>query len=358
VQGEQKKCDSKCRCDGNRMTCVNGIPVSVPQGVTTLRIEGLDLDNDRFEKDPAYSGITRLTIFASAGRAISEEYFDTFINLEYLGIHGEELRSINSTAFVGLDNLTALNLSSNPYLNISYISESINCEFRRVLPKLEMLSVAYISTLHTTPMNLNEDFYRSLTTGRTVRYLDISGVNIALLDFHVYYNYACNSIETFIATNAVISNIAIDYFVAFVTCTSLKTLDLSGVIIPATRTKFSFKIYNFFCFALTFFYNVEYLMLGNMNTQEYLTIDSYTLTMQGCPMKFRKVIFSNNKVKCVNMTVTLHEVTRESFEELDASFNAIEYISPDVLKPSVNIKIMDLSHNKLGTMEKKLQSGF
>lgn len=58
------------------------------------------------------------------------------------------------------------------------------------------------------------------------------------------------------------------------------------------------------------------------------------------------------------MTVTVHEVTRKYFEELYAPFNEIEYMSPDVLKPSVNVKIIDFSHNKLGTMEQVSQRDF
>ncbi|XP_045206135.2 toll-like receptor 3 [Mercenaria mercenaria] len=58
------------------------------------------------------------------------------------------------------------------------------------------------------------------------------------------------------------------------------------------------------------------------------------------------------------MTVKLHEETERTLSELNVSNNGLEYLSPLTLKPSENVRILDLSNNKLSVMQEKYTKDF
>lgn len=355
VKGEGKYCAPQCKCVEMILNCDGILPETIPEGISALVLRGFDLRDNSLKNASKYGGIIKLDIYASEGGHILDDHFNSFENLEYLGIHGDKLNTIDSSAFAGLEGLKTLNLSSSPNLNESFIRNSMNSENRTVLPKLESLSIAYISTVFNQPIELNGNFFKSITSGRMIKYLDISGLNI-LLNLQECYNYACNTIETLVAKDAIIAYVV--NFLSIPTCTSLKTLDISGAQIPAIRIGFSFDALDFFQLGLIFYFNVEALDIEKINTHTDLRIYNFYLPMQICPMKVQMIKASRNKIKWFNMTVNLHEVTKKSLKELNLSFNEMEYMSLNVLRPSVNLKILDLSHNNLGIMEQSNQYDF
>ncbi|XP_053399374.1 toll-like receptor 7 [Mercenaria mercenaria] len=222
-------CTSSCHCSGYTMLCKNGgIPTDIPSDVTELFIEQFDFDQLYRNKFKNVSNIQILDIQADHGKSIPSKSFDQFINLTYLGLHGKYIITISPDAFLGLNNCLTLNLSSNPRLHISEISSSINSENRgkhkKILPALLSLSVAKIQTSSSYPVDLNDYFFKSITFGRKLKYLDFSDLNIRMLDFN-YYKTLCKSVEYVDLRKSVIGNIKQNY-VEVEACESIRTFDL------------------------------------------------------------------------------------------------------------------------------------
>ncbi|XP_045206183.2 toll-like receptor 6 [Mercenaria mercenaria] len=342
------------------MLCKNGeIPTYIPSDVTELFIEKFDFNQLSRNQFKDVSNIQKLDIQAESGKYIPSKSFDQFVNLTYLGLHGKDIEMISPDVFLGLNKCLTLNLSSNPSLQISGISSALNSENRglstTILPELLSLSVAKIKTSFPNPVDLNDYFFKSITLGRKLKYLDISDLNILMLNFDAI-GHICKTVEYVDLRKSVTGNFR--NFIKAEACESLRTIDISEAVLPALRIKFTFETLNFFCESLNFYTFVEKLLATNINTEHNIEINDYFLDMLRCPLQLKKVSFAGNKMKWLNMTVQLHQTTKQSISEINISYNGLEYISPSVLQPSVNMRILDFSHNELHVMQEKYTEEF
>lgn len=349
--------NSPCHVSGSTMYCEHGdIPTDVSPEIRGLFIEGLSLTNIEIFRNQTFREVQKLDIqLLDSVRNVPPKSFEGLKNLTYLGLHGKMLSNIDQDAFLGLDNLKVLNMSFNPILYVHRISRAINSEYRRVLPNLVVLSLAKLKSVISGPVMLSKYFFQSISIGRTLRHLDLSGIYLDRFDL-ADVDVACSSVEYVDLRQSFVGHIA--YSGRPRPCRSLKTLDLRKTVIPTLRFKLILANVYFTCDFLVFYAYVENILANQIIIENEINIPGYFLNMSMCPLRIRKVDFSRNKLRIVNMTVQLHGTTKYSLSNLNFSYSGLEYFSPEALSPSENLEIFDLSNNKLGVMQVKYRADF
>lgn len=348
----------KCHIKANTIYCdctlINDI--IIPENVTSVFLENFDisrLTQGIFTKNSRWSTLEKLIISDNTTNEsqLLDFAFTGLENLRFLGVHHEQMSDVAPYAFYGLKNLETLDFSGNNYAPASRVFQSLGLAD---MPKLENVIFNMLQSYLVEPVDLKEHFFQSVTKNgtRKIRYLDVSNMNIGMANYNFFFTYnICNSIEHFAARNSTFQNV--QNYVQFRVCKSLRRFDISGAIMPITRLKVDFQTTNFFCAALYFYFNIEEYNLDNIFhtglSQPFVT-SNFTLTLLFCPLRVKKVTLSNNLLKFLNASVVLDPVTEESVEWLDLSQNIIEYMSPKLLSPSVNMKHLDLTQNRLHVM--------
>ncbi|XP_052254001.1 toll-like receptor 2 [Dreissena polymorpha] len=111
----------------------------------------------------------------------------------------------------------------------------------------------------------------------------------------------------------------------------------------------------FLCAGLfKFFFNIQDIIADNIDLKYPLYLgknEPKYLNMTECPIRIRKISMSNSRLAKLNVHTDLNAITISSFEFADVSFNELEYVSPHLLAPSVNMKYLNFSTNKLYVMQ-------
>ena len=118
----------------------------------------------------------------------------------------------------------------NPTLT-DFWNNALNTENRIIFPTLLHLNIYRIRTSVIQPVDLNYDFINPITAGKTLA--DISNLNILKL----YRTSAKSAWKSNEHVTGSVTYVTLDY-----SFKSLRKLDMSGIILPVLRTKFSFQI--------------------------------------------------------------------------------------------------------------------
>ncbi|XP_052784832.1 carboxypeptidase N subunit 2-like [Mya arenaria] len=346
-----KHCPQQCECLEHEIVCKD-IPISdVPlhKGVTQVQLSNLDpsrLFLEVFMTNLLWTHIQSLDITCIGQQQLINGVFKGLGNLTKLGFHSENLHHMDSDVFQGLDSLKELDFSGQKRLFLEELLPSLR---NSDLVHLEKVALSYIQNPRVKTIELDMDFFRSLSGSRkrNIKYIDISHVHIGTLDFASFVNAGlCQSVEEIVFRYNHFQNF---YNHMIPTCESLKILDISYSSIP-NLFEFYLEDIDFICQAASFFFNIEEIYMDSM----LVTLpfkETSELHFKDCPLRLRKVSLADNRLEFINISVPdMSDVMRESLSWIDISANQIEYLSPGLFSPSVNLQHLNISYNNLGKM--------
>lgn len=358
-------CNLKCNCSlKTELKCSNVTvqDITIPESVHTVVLTDFDvskLEEGIFQKNSNWTRIQSLYIYGKYGETLGSNVFFGLLNLQKMFFHHGNMFRISPHAFEGLDSLKTLDLSNTRKVPVGRVMVSISTP---LLPKLETVVLQNLAAYYPSAVNMSDSFFKSLTRNgsRNIKYIDMSNVNILELNYlSVMRSGLCNSLKTVILRNCTI--VSATNYVTFTPCPSLRVVDISGSHFLMTRFNITPSSTDFFCLAVIFYRNIEEYYGDNLlreNLAPDMVLMNEQLDMSGCDMRVRKVSLRGNTLRWLNVSATLHSTTARSFEWGDAAYNRIEYISPKLLAPSVNIKHLDFSYNNLHVMQQRYPRQF
>ncbi|XP_052812626.1 P-granule-associated novel protein 1-like [Mya arenaria] len=345
-------CPKQCECQERVILC-GDIPisdVSLKIGSTEVHLTNLDANRlfvEVFMKNALWTQMQSLDITCAGQQKLYNRVFMGLGNLTKLGFHNENLFHMGNDVFQGLDSLKELNFSGQKRLFLIDILPSLR---NSDLVYLERVTLSYIQKSYAETLELGFDFFRSLSGSgkRNIKYIDLSHVNIGILDFASFVHAGlCRSFEEFILRYNHFKNF---YNSIVPTCENFKILDISHSLLP-NLFDFLLKDIDFFCQAMSFYYNIEEIYMDSMVMSVPIR-ETSELHFQDCPLRLRKVSLANNRLELINISVSdISNMMKKSLSWIDVSGNQIEYLSPRFFSPSVNLKHINLSKNNLGKMQ-------
>lgn len=358
-------CHVKCDCSSNRtvMECRNATvaEIYIPDNVTVVVLRKFDVavmkpGDFKFNE---WRYVKKLVIFGEYGDRLK---FGVFIQLNFLTelhLHHASLTSMSEKVFLGLKNLEVLDLSDTPQVRPEYVLDSIANAF---LPNLTTVILKRFGAFFPKAVEIDGTFFKSLTADgqRRIRHIDISNVTINELNFRYLYMYGlCESLEKVVMKDSLI--VSVQQYLRPIECESLRVVDISGAYLPSTQFNINPQTSDFLCLALGWSFSIEELymdFLVKKTLSPAVVIKDFSMEMRSCPLKIRKVSATRNTLQWLDLSAFLHPTTVDNFEWIDASDNIIEYISPELLAPSINIRHLDLSKNRLHEMQKRYNREF
>ena len=351
-------CAERCDCVDFTMTCESiQFPKDLPNNISSVYIKRYNLENlypGMFSTD-RWKRLRLLDIQSDTGDNLKDYTFDGLEQLQHLGVHGNQLSLLGQYSFDGLDKVETLDLSNNYFLSLTEFQRSLSSSTPVILGSLKHVSFAAMFSRVLQPMNFDYNFIKTISSSRSVKYIDVSYTNINKIDFEASQSLLCNSLEYFKARKATVSQ-PIGYQTAK-TCTSLRTLDLTDTALPIAKETLDFSKTAFTCERSVFYNNLENLYVSGM-LPVVTDINSYHLDMSGCFYNLKRIAGRRNNLRMINMTVTLSKHLQDNFVELDVSENLLQYISPETLHPSRNLVKLNLSSNQLSHMQTHYVSHF
>ncbi|XP_052782079.1 uncharacterized protein LOC128218451 [Mya arenaria] len=210
-------CGADCSCHGYTMACLGeNLPTYLPWNITEIFLQDVDFKEvaKHFQSQPQeWSAITRLTLQSTFSKEIVSGMFTVFKVLKYLKVEGDVFSNISISAFVGLDTVETLDLSANGNLLYDSVAKAL-CFVNNgihVLSNLKMLNISWIGRKYFEPVNMDFNFFVSLSSGRRLKQLDISHINLAVLDIRNFYPLCDNGLETLVLEFAVFSSVGYYY---------------------------------------------------------------------------------------------------------------------------------------------------
>ena len=352
--------EDMCETMGTVLEC-RSMPSTIPNTVHQVYVSNCDLENDILEfGSEQWENVTLLDIYADKGKYFRDggnPIFNDLVKLKTLGIHGKELKWLDSGTFKGLPSLETLDLSycvSLIFKRIKYILTNSSA-----VENLKNLDLTSIYTEY--PVTWDTAILDALSK-RGVKSLNISGLAFEKLfvDINTYASL-CNSIETLNLSDTFYTGGGLRFYESGsdnltnqVPCLSLKIMDLSRLyiidagIISETDKHIPVDI------NLDLFPSLETLYADRLN---FRAPKNAKISFHGTHFKCSPCIFYNFKRfylrgnnipwlnascdNCGNITLT----------HIDLSDNGMEYISPAFLRDLLSLEEINLGNNELHVME-------
>lgn len=359
-------CLSKCNCSVETVMECSSVTVDtiiIPHAVKTVIIKDFNvttLNDADFLKNPNWTRVDSLHISGEHGDTLKDRVFRGLHNLKALHFHHEQLTYLSRFSFQGLFLLETFDFSNTSKVRAHTVVRRVRSVH---LPNLKTLILKRLGAYYPTAVDLTMEFFLSISEGglRHVKHIDVSYVTIGRINYRYIQQLGlCDSLERIILRHCTIVSV-VKIFGSEV-CGSLKIIDLTGTFLPRMKYNLTKATVNVFSFVIGCFFNIEEYIFDNVlqkNLGLNLNFHGYGLTLSLCPIRIRRLSVKGNSLRWVNISkIVVSEKTTQSLEWTDASNNVIEYISPKLLAPSVNMKHLDLSHNKLHVMQQQYPLDF
>ncbi|XP_053378294.1 toll-like receptor 2 [Mercenaria mercenaria] len=359
-----------CKHTGSLLHCTI-IPRQIPNNVTHVFIQ--ELENVKgitvgSLKGRNWENIKFLHI-SDAGTDKSKSFQEikpyaiaTLTSLEELKIVSIQFYRLYENSFAGLDHLKVLNFTGCEQLRISYITRAIMGI--KTLPKLEVLSMTYISTL--SAVEFDEDFFNALAP-KPITLIDIHqmDVNDKIAD-HRYLNGIPDTIQYINISGTAWPRGVFRNSDISVRFDNLRLLNASYTVLPNSFLSLIKHLpsilgnaYKLTVYHLTVISNVETVDISGINNQNY-PAELYNLTVhledtEYSEWRMKNVILKNNKLKHLDLTFPCY---KSNLESLDFSLNEIEFLQPKLCPCCYNLQEINLSNNKLFKMADRHYSLF
>ena len=289
-------------------------------------------------------------------RKLQDYEFTGLMNLEHLKIICDRLLTVNDSAFYGLTNVRVLDLSSNKVrysLNNDIVA---GLKGENILPNISELYLSniidwyypkssfflYLDTLHTAMKN------------KPLKVLDLSGTNIYFFISHFRHLPLqllpqLHALNISRAGEAVFSLSNIYQFYTQspeAVFSNLQVLDASYPNFPLSESECDTLVYNIywqFCkdgrFNPNFFpSNLTELYIKNIFRS---SIPELRGTHNSTHICITFILFSSNRTICITGHYT-------HLQKLVISDNSFTYIQPQLIHPFTALRYLDVSNNKLG----------
>ena len=177
-------CPKSCDCGASRIECRTVIPDAVPLNVRSVILHEVTLPDFIDFNDPGWTNVTYLAINPGStdkthlGKhaSLQQNEFKNLKNLEYLQIACSCLRDVSKNAFYGLDRLKVLDLSNNILTPDSFVNGLVG---EKILPSLEELYLSNTNISFGGVCEIGADFLDAVRH-KPLKVLDISRTNCAL----------------------------------------------------------------------------------------------------------------------------------------------------------------------------------
>ncbi|KAH3706688.1 hypothetical protein DPMN_066076 [Dreissena polymorpha] len=359
-------CSTSCVCIEDKATCITSDPSKIVlneniREVVLQDIESSLLSEQTFSTNPQWSKVETLKIFAVGYKFLANRVFTGLSGLTYLGFHNENMHFMKKNTFSGLNNLKELDFSNNIRLRVSSFKKIMNSTH---LPRLNKLRLNGMYSAEVDAIDANNDLFQSVAgrdIKRNITHLDISNINFRDFNFDAFFKSGlCNTVHEIYLRNATIQNMH-GFGYVNESCSSLKIIDISDSQLPnILRHHSAMSTLASLCRLTIFYFNVEELYMNGLGTKKNTPPlqDDRDGDLRSCPYRLRTFSLENNLIKRLNSTVKLHNQTQKTMEWISLSGNILEFISPQFLCQSMNLKYLDLSGNHLHKMQEYYEDQF
>lgn len=342
----------------------NYIPTEMKYNVSRVIIEDYEneaievISRDNFSSD-AWKNVEYLEFGGRFKPLMAHLNFENnsfvgLIKLQDLRIHVKWLRLFPDT-FVGLNNVTTLDLSSSQRLRYSVLVKALNGSNK--LPGMQNLILSNWNLYKGSYAFTNT--FIDILLPRKLSHIDISSSQISMLDvgaiarrlkYLEVLNMSYSTIEATGSSKPTQSDLQHIKVVDF----SYSTVPKKSFPLPPGRIQIS---------------NFSYSYIDEHNaTKLVLTPETVNLTglvptftsfwLENCTIIFdtdlpwytKHIILKQNNLKRLNVNTICSNFTFSSFELFDISNNDMEYLHPSILHCMPNLQSINLSKNQLHTM--------
>lgn len=362
--------ETGCEVRGIRSLICKVLPKKVPRGIEevvsqyTCHQSGI-IDLETF-KDVSWKQVKVLQIEDNeyvnktdvhSIIEIKSHGFSALINLEELHLNSLYLKKMERYSLKGLHSLRLLDLDRCPWLSFDQSVLPMLAESTE-LQELQEVSMRSINTFtDERAFSLNSSFFNT-TMFKQIQRFHAGENTIDQLDLSsLQRNSACDYLQEVDLSKSKIEAMN-DILLWKPICPNILNFNLHSAILPDRAVRFfdegfipkevSVNSSNF----LTFIYSIEAIDLTGILPDEnkgFLKNGTILRLSETTDWKLRKVNIGHNYLKIVNLTILCKGIL---IDELNITGNEIEFINPNSISCLTSMKILDLSHNRLGTMER------
>ena len=340
-------CPPSCACDNKRMQCNRKFPTFIPSYIKVVELSDIGFDEyvDGVFCKTSWNNVRYLSLVHAEkyhSTTLKNNTFRCLNNIESLKLMCDQLTGFENGTFLGLENLTTLDLTGcqklcSPALNIAFADSM-------VLPNLSELILSNIGTFVCfTEIKIDQTLVDMLGE-RPIRILDLSFCPVVFV--HPNLHPLCDTLTQLNLSYATFgTRNDID---GSKICESLQVLDLNYVHLP--KTGLVPDRYN-----LTDCTNVSL----DFRSEIYRHVDN--LYVNGLFTKDFVFFFQNCSVSATNTSITNLEFSDYNFVNFDVTFhfpgnhlrrivlanNNMENIGMNVLENLRFLHEIDLSENRL-----------
>ena len=356
IVGIECKCPNYCVCDNTSIKCNKRFPTIIPENISSVTLFELRQKVVLNFSSAGWENITHLSLGIGAGyftirkqsyRLITANGFSRLKNLEYLQLHCYCYFSIEKNAFHGLTNVKVLDLSNNNVWSLQTdIAPGLYGD--DTLPNLSEL---YLSNVSADP---HQVFDLSIlhASAKCVRFLKVLDVSDTLVTINYWPNQTL--FEHLQVLNVSRSGDAFGLFTQLSQNGNIRRkIFINLQVLDASYAYFSQSIsackldfiYEMFCSG-KHANSLVHIFLPLNQTELYVK------NLFNSPIQLKGTV--NATTLCIlasyfNINITMCISERfNHLMKLDISNNSITYIEPDLVRPLVGLKHLDLSRNDLG----------
>ena len=345
-------CPNKCSCHGSTVKCdllhVDGkVEPDLPDGTDHIILKNWGQWNLTWDSvthldllDTSYAcnqSILQLRSLISL-RIYTKLFFNHFGILDIqsrLGVRELHFSGIKNFSFVDVTSLLrAPRFSTVEVLVIDSIS-SDNDDPPLIISSsffTELSTKSELRRLDLTNLNLNSIDILATRCPPKFNYLSIRGSEVDRVESHygIHKTRVCKTLKTLDASKTTFRQISAVLKVA----ASFSNMYITGQF---------FNIYLY-----RYFRNVENIFLNDINRTP-LTVTGFTLDLSSYKFRVRRIDLSHNYAKFLSGTYISH--AEIGIEEVNISFNILEYVSPRLFNHANFLRKLDLQSNRLYKMQ-------
>lgn len=347
----------------NTLTC-DYIPADVPSEIINVKI--IDFMhilpiNDSYFRSKNWGNIKYLELLDESGSRSTEETlfsakcFSGLKTLETLKIKNRHIRHFDSDLFCDLQHVKTLDLGGCLRLRIKNVLQTISGTQK--LPGLQKLILSMFGT-YVTPIVFDRSFSRHLRSKRLTT-LDMSSTDISMFNFSGI-TYDLNYLKVLNCSYTKIGD------VSFTKSDSrslqhMDLLDISYAIFPKSSLhipvgklvfsnltiKWTEKYWNFVQFFAFRVLNVSGIAIA---PNSFWAENCKANINEEIVLRTRTLIARHNRIKRVDVQVQCSRYKLTNFQNIDISYNEMEFLHPSIIDCLPNISKLDISGNQLFKM--------
>ena len=356
IQSIKSDCPDQCLCKETNLECHKILPSYIPKNVFQVNIT-VPRNFPLAFNSPGWKNVTHLTlkveahvgkIFSVGMKKLRYSQFRELQSLEYLKIEVQSRLVIDLNAFWGLQNLKILDLSNNKVFSLGK-DIFTGLTGNATLPNLSELYLSNIVILKATYKVFDLYSLNTAMINKPLKVLDMSGITASfsyytqhmpgLLPQLKFLNISHSGMAAFSFPNLYLTNATIvhRHFM------NLKVLDISYPNFPLSQSEcISQRLQTETCLIKNYFHgflppNVTELYARKLFQNTSQLRGSATSSQLCLSANF----YSNNVSICINGRFN-------HLQKLDISENSIAYIQPHLIKPFEELKYLNIAKNKLG----------